>query len=413
LIVHEIHDMKILTISVAYPPEIRSASHLIQELAEELRDRGHTITVATCYPHYNLAENISKEEYSECSFEAGIRVIRIHTPPHHKVNFIIRGLSQLTLSYFFQSKIRKYLNDGVDAVVVYSPPLPLWKVGQFVKETYRARFVLNIQDIFPQNAVDLGVLRNPLLIRFFERMERKAYRYADVVTVHSPSNGEFLLKQRKVPVSKLVTLYNWVHVGAYEEPRNSGFYRNRLHLEKAFIVFFGGVLGPSQGLDLIVDAAKEIQHLEEIVILITGDGMEKDRLMKQTRRADLKNVIFHPFVSKEEYGKLLREVDVGLVCLTAKNKTPVVPGKILGYMAAGIPVLALLNRESDGHQIIHEARCGYSDIPDNPQKAAQMIIKMYEEKDRLKELGLNGYQYAVKNFSRKVCVDKLEDLLRA
>jgi len=405
--------MKILIVSVAYPPEIRSASHLMQELAEELRDRGHAVTVGTCYPQYNLAENALKKEYDEDSLEAGIRVIRIHTPPHHKVNFVIRGLSQISLPYFFRYKLREYLKDGIDAVIVYTPPLPLWKVGYFVKKTCGARFVLNIQDIFPQNAIDLGALRNLFLVRFFERMEKKAYDYADVVTVHSPNNGAFLLKKEKLSASKLVTVHNWVDVGEYEEPLSDGYYRRKLNLAKAFILFFGGVLGPSQGLDLLVNAAKEIQSQKQIVILIAGDGMEKERLMKQAQQVNLRNVIFHPFVSKEEYGKLLKEVDVGLVCLTAKNKTPVVPGKILGYMAAGIPVLAFLNRESDGHQIIHEARCGYSDISDDPQRAAQMIMKMYEEKNRLKELGLNGYEYAVKNFSKKVCVDKLESLLCA
>lgn len=405
--------MNIILIAVAYPPEIRSGSHLMQELAEELRDRNNAVTVATCYPQYNLARNVLKNEYSECSIEAGIRVIRIHTPPHHKVKFIVRGLSQLSLPFIFWSKLRKYLKDGIDAVVVYAPPLPLWKVGYFIKKSCGARFILNIQDIFPQHAIDLGVLRNPLLVRFFERMEKKAYDYADVVTVHSAGNREFLLKKEKLPASKLVTLHNWVDVGDYEEPQNDGYYRRKLKLDGAFIVFFGGVIGPAQGLDLIVDAAKIIQSEKQIVILIMGDGMEKQRLMERVQQADLKNVIFHPFVSKEEYGKLLKEVDVGLICLTSKNKTPVVPGKILGYMAAGVPVLAFLNRESDGHQIIHEACCGYSGFSNDVQSAAQMIIKMYEERNGLKEVGLNGYHYAVKNFSLKVCVDKLEGLLRA
>jgi len=405
--------MKILIVCVAYPPEIRSASHLMQELAEELRDRNHAVTVATCYPQYNLAENVFEKEYSECSFEAGIRVIRIHTPPHHKVKFIVRGLSQLSLPFIFWSKLRKYLKDGIDAVVVYSPPLPLWKVGHFAKKTCGSRFILNIQDIFPQNAIDLGALRNPLLVRFFERMEKKAYDHADVVTVHSAGNREFLLKKEKLPTSKLVTLHNWVDVGEYEEPQNDGYYRRKLNLEDAFIVFFGGVLGPSQGLDLILDAAKEIQSEKSIVILLAGDGMEKGRLIKKVRDNGLNNVIFHPFVSKEEYSKLLKEVDVGLVCLTSKNKTPVVPGKILGYMAAAVPVLALLNRESDGHQIIREARCGYSEISNDAEKAANLMLKMYKEKERLREFGENGFRYAAEHFSKKVCVDKLESLLRA
>ncbi len=404
--------MKILLVCVAYPPEIRSASDLMKELAEELRDRSHEVTVATCYPQYNLAENIIKKKYNECSFEAGIRVIRIHTPPHHKVNFIIRGLSQVLLPYIFRFKLRKYLKDGIDAVVVYTPALSLWEVGYSVKKAFGARFILNVQDIFPQNAIDLGALRNPLLIRFFRRMERKAYYHADIVTVHSPSNMTYLLNKGVVSSSKLVTLHNWVDIGAYEELHGNSFYRKKLNLENAFIFFFGGVLGPSQGLDLIVDSAKAIRGQEKIVMLIAGDGMDKVRLMKKTRQIDLKNVIFHPFVSKEEYGNLLKEVDVGLVCLSPKNKTPVVPGKILGYMAAGIPVLAFLNPESDGHKIIQDANCGYSTVSDDVQRATHLILKMYKERTVLKEMGINGHRYALKNFSKKECVDKLEGLLR-
>jgi colanic acid biosynthesis glycosyl transferase WcaI len=405
--------MKILLVCVAYPPEIRSASDLMQELAEELRDRGHTITVATCYPQYNLAENVIGKKYDECSFEGGIRVIRIHTPPHHKVNFIIRGISQLCLPYIFRFKLRMYLKDGIDAVLVYTPALPLWEVGYSVKKAFGARFILNVQDIFPQNAIDLGAIRNSLIISFFERMEKKAYKHADIVTVHSHSNRSFLLNRGKVSDSKLAILHNWVDVNDYEAPQKEGFYRKKLKLEEAFIIFFGGVLGPSQGLDLIIDAAKEIQDQKKIVILLAGDGMEKERLIKLSQEYGLENVIFHPFVSKEEYGKLLKEVDVGLVCLTSKNKTPVVPGKILGYMAAGIPVLAFLNRESDGHEIIGEANCGYSEIADDAHKAAILIIKIYQERAQLRELGHNGYKYVSQNFSKKECVDNLERFLRS
>ncbi len=404
--------MEILLVCVAYPPEIRSASDLMKELAEDLKKRGHEITVATCYPRYNLAEKTFKKTYRECSYEGGIRVIRIHTPPHHKVNFIIRGLSQVSLPYIFLSKLRKYIKRKVDAVIVYTPALPLWSVGYFFKKKFGARFILNVQDIFPQNAIDLGILRNQLLIRFFERMERRAYECADIVTVHSSSNRSFLLDKRKVSASKLITLHNWVEIGKHITQNKEGLYRQKLNLENAFIIFFGGVLGPSQGLDLIVEAAKQIQSQKQIIILIAGDGMEKERLINQVKQNGLKNVGFIPFVSKEEYEKLLREVDVGLVCLTSKNKTPVVPGKILGYMAAGIPVLAFLNCESDGHHIIREARCGYSEIYGDVTRAAQMIVKIHEEKNSLKELGMNGYKYALKNFSRKECVDRLEGLLR-
>lgn len=221
------------------------------------------------------------------------------------------------------------------------------------------------------------------------------------------------MEKKGVPAEKLVTLHNWVDVGGYAgEMFQEGTYRRALRLHGKFIFFFGGVIGPSQGLDLLVDAARELRDIEDITILLAGDGTEKERLERSVRSAGLTNVVFHPFVPKEEYRALLKEIDVGLVTLTAKNKTPVVPGKILGYMAAGVPVLALLNRESDGHRIIREADCGYSDVFERADRAAGLMRRMYRERDTLPELGRNGYRYAVGNFSKSACVDTLERCLR-
>jgi len=404
--------MKILLVTDAYPPEIRSASHLMQELAEELRDRRHSVTVATCHPKYNLAGASSSTHFNELTVENGIRVVRIHTLPHHKVNFVVRGISQLTLPFLFWLKLKPYLRDSLDAVVVYTPPLPLWRVGFLAKKTHGARLILNVQDIFPQNAIDLGALRNPVLIRFFERMERCAYNKADIVTVHSKSNEEFLIRRQTVLPGKVVTLPNWVDMGNGEQPVRSDGFRKRWGLEDKFIFFFGGVMGPSQGLDLLIGAATILKEVKDIVILLVGDGTEKERLQQLARHYALENVVFQPFVSKEDYQHLLGEVNAGLVCLTSKNKTPVVPGKILGYMAAGIPVLAFLNKESDGHQIIREAECGYSEVSDGTNKAADLMLRMYRERDRLQRLGLNGYRFAERHFSKKVCVDQLEQLMQ-
>jgi len=403
--------MKILLVTDAYPPEIRSASHLMQELAEELKGGGHSVTVATCYPKYNLENASPGGKFDELSFENGIRVVRIHTLPHHKVNFLLRGISQVTLPLIFWQKMNPYLKDGVDAVLVYSPPLPLWHVGFRAKKIHGARFILNIQDIFPQNAIDLGALRNPILIRLFEGMEKNAYNQADIVTVHSRNNKEFLIREKGVPSEKVVTLHNWVDMRNDGQPVRSNGFRKRWGLEDKFIFFFGGVMGPSQGLDLLIGAAMMLKEIKDIVILLVGDGTEKERLQELARHHALENMVFYPFVSKEDYQLLLKEVNVGLVCLTNRNKTPVVPGKILGYMAAGIPVLAFLNKQSDGHQIIREAECGYTEVSDGVNKAVDLMLQMYKERDRLQKLGENGYSFAARNFSKKVCVDQLEQLM--
>lgn len=384
----------------------------MKELAEELRDRGYGVNVVTCYPAYNLSDLDSRKVYPEYCIEDGINVIRIKTLPHHNVNFIIRGLSQLLLPHLFLQRIKKYLKARIEAVVVYSPPLPLGYIGAWCKKYHSAKFILNLQDIFPQNAIDLGILKNSLIIRYFEKMEHDIYRLADQITVHSDGNREFLVEKKKISQDKIVTLHNWVDIEAYRAFDTDGFYRKRFGIEGKFVFFFGGIIGPSQGLDRAIEAADKVKDVEDIVLLFVGDGTEKERLMEKVKDKNLRNVIFQPFVTKEDYGKILKEIDVGLVSLSNKNRTPVVPGKILGYMAAGVPVLAFINRESDGHRIISEAQCGYSIVSDDSGKLAEMMLHMHKEREKLKNIGHNGYRYAVEHFSKKVCVDKLEAIIK-
>ncbi len=402
--------MNILLVTDSYPPEIRSASHLMQELAEGLRDRGHKITVATSYPSYNLTDELRRKVFPEYAKEDNITIIRVKTLPHHKVNFIIRGISQLSIPYIFLSKINKYLKDKLDIVIVYSPPLTLARVGKVIKRRSGARFIFNVQDIFPQNAIDLGVLKNKFLIKFFENIEKNAYKSADRIVVHSKGNRDFVVNIKGASENKVHILHNWIDITTFVGRKRTGMFRRKYGLENEFIFLFAGVIGPSQGLDLILDIANNIKDMEDICFLIVGDGMEKERLLRRTKELRLKNIIFKPFVSKEDYPALVKDADVGLVCLSSLNTTPVVPGKILGYMAASVPVIAFLNKESDGHKIISDAHCGYSEISDNVVTATQSIMKIYNERDRLKGYGENGFNYVKNNFEKNVCISCLENL---
>lgn len=384
---------------------------MMKELADEFVSRGHHITVATFWPRYNLTEEASRQVFTVVSEENGVRVIRVKAPPRHKINYIGRGLSELISPYLLWREISQHLLCRIDAVMVYISPLPLAWVGYKIKKEHGAMFLLNIQDIFPQNAIDLGIMRNKLLIRFFEFAERKAYGWADRLTCHAESSRIFLIEKKGVRPGKIDLVSNWIDLGLYVQAERSEVFRQKWKLVGKFIFLFAGVLGPSQSLDMLITAAVTLRDYKDIVILFVGDGSEKDKIVKMAAGLGLGNVIFKPFVSSTDYPKLVNEADVGLISLSNMNRTPMVPGKIFGYMAASLPVLAFLNKESDGHQIIRAARCGYSEFSGDAAKVAQLMSKMFEEKDRLKEMGLNGHQYASRNFTKKMCIDKLEILL--
>jgi colanic acid biosynthesis glycosyl transferase WcaI len=406
--------VNILLVTDSYPPEIRSASHLMLELAQELCARGHQVTVMTTWPEYNLDQNVAMLAFEEAELEDGIRVLRVKTLPHHNVNYLIRGLAQLLMPWQFLRKLRQH-KVKADAVVVYSPPLPLALVGSVLKKK-GVRYLLNVQDLFPQNAIDLGILRNPLQIKLFKALEKHAYETADVVTVHSDGNKAVLAKEYPQIADHLKILHNWVdvahHTAASPSEKNSDDdFRIKWGITQRYVAVFAGVMGPSQHLDLILDIAENMQDQTDLLFLLVGDGKEKQRLQALAQSKQLSNVRFEGFVSREAYPKLLEVCTIGLVCLSPQNKTPVVPGKILGHMAAGLPIAAFLQSASDGHQLLRDAQCGISADSTDTRACLSAMKELLANDENLPLLGKAGQNYAIANFSKEVCVTQLEQML--
>ena len=140
--------------------------------------------------------------------------------------------------------------------------------------------------------------------------------------------------------------------------------------------------------------------------------MEKEKIMHLVAEWKLSNVMFQSFIPQKEYPALVHESDVGVVCLSEKNKTSFVPGKLLGYLAAGKPSIAFLNKESDGFEVMQEAKCGYASIAGDVAAAVALVRKMHSERKVLAALGQNGFLYAQKNLALDSCLDTIEKLIR-
>jgi len=270
---------------------------------------------------------------------------------------------------------------------------------------------LNVQDLFPQNAIDLNILKNSWQIKFFRSLESFAYRTADVITVHSAGNKKTVLEQYPKFVDKLHVLHNWVDHKQHEHKNMKIDFRVKWGIKKKIVAVFAGVIGPSQHLDLILHIAEQMLDQPQLLFLLVGDGKEKEKLKKISKEKSLTNVRFEGFVSRDSYPDLLRVCDIGIVCLSPKNKTPVVPGKILGYMAAGLPVAAFLQSSSDGHGIVKSARCGFSKDSADRDGCVQAMRDLMLLSDSFSEMGKNGKNYAKKHFSKEGCVTRLESIL--
>jgi glycosyltransferase involved in cell wall biosynthesis len=407
---------RVLLVTDAYPPEIRSSSTLMRELALGLQAKGHEVAVLTTYPAYNLTDEARREFASVLSNavrteDGGVRVLRVPTPPHHNVGAVVKGLAQLSLPVLLSAA--GALLSKVDAIVVYSPPLPMGLVAAALKLRFGARLVLNVQDLFPQNAIDLGVLKDKWLIAAYEAMESACYRAADVVTCHSPGNIAWLRRHAALSSrpDDVQLVHNWVDVEGYHAAAPDPDVRQRLGLGEKFVFFFGGVMGYAQDLGSVVQAAGRLAHREDLAFLLVGDGVELPKL--KALAAGLKNVHFHPFIPPDQYLRWLKAMDAGLVTLRADMKTPVVPSKILGFMAASKPFLALLPRESDAWGITDDARCGTIVDPGDPAAAAAAIEAIAGDRAAARAMGERGLAYCRREFSRDACVDKYDSILNS
>jgi len=408
--------MKILLITDYFPPEIGSASHLFYELGKELVKFGDKVSVITGFPRYNINKKDIPEKYRNKFLmkeeKDGIEVYRIKRLNLSRENNVLRGIEQFITAaiYFF----RGLIGIDYDYILVYSPPLPLGLTAYFLKLFKGKKIVFNVQDLFPQSAIDLGALRNEFLIKVLEGIEKFIYKKSDYITVHSEGNlrhVSFKLNNNK-SINTIKVMTNWVNTDEIKPGDKVNFFSKKYELEDKFVVSFAGVLGHSQDLDVIIDAAEILKDYKDIIFLIVGDGVVKKKIEKRIVELGLDNVKMLPMQPKEVYPYILHSSDIGLVTLKSNVKTPVVPSKLLSIMAAGIPVLAALPLDGDAPKIIKESKCGICISPENPQLFAQELIKMYEDEQLRKEMGNRGREYVVGHYSLESCAKRYRDIFK-
>lgn len=402
--------MNILILTDSFPPEIKSSANLLFELSEDLAESGHQVTVITGFPKHYI-NNIDQRYMGKlflCERMNKVKVIRLLSISFIRHIPVIRGLDQFLLSviFFFGG-----ISLGKQNVILtYSPPLPLGISAYLLGKIKKAPFIFNVQDIFPQSVIDLGLLKSKFLITISELMEKFIYKKAHYITVHSEGNRENIISKNVNP-EKVVTIHNWVDTDLIKPVRTQdNNFREKNNLKDKFVVSFAGTMGFAQGLEIVVNCAELLKSYKNILFLLVGDGIKKDGLINKAEDMQLNNIKFLPVQSKKMYPFILYTSDICLVTLDKKVLTPAVPAKLLNIMASGRPVVASMNLKGDAPKIIKSAECGYCIDADDVKGFSEAILKLYNNPTLREDMGKNGRSYAVKYFSRQVCVRKYEKL---
>lgn len=403
--------MRVLLLTAYFPPDTGSAAHLFYELGTALVKRDHAVTVITGMPGYHAQGPLEHYRRKIWLREQvnGMDVIRVASPQLPRRLMIGRALWQFSGAAAFV--LAGLPVPAHDVALVYSPPLPLGLTAWALRRLRGIPFVLNVQDLFPQSIIDLGLLRNRWIIRAFEVIERLVYRQANAITVHSEGNRHQIIG-KGAGATKVMVIPNWVDTNFIcPDDRMNGF-RQEHGIGDAFVVSFAGVLGYSQDLDVVLGAAASVRHEREILWLIVGDGVEKDRLEVKAREMMLPNLRFLPMQPRKRYPLVLQASDICLTTLRAEVTTPVIPSKILSIMATGRPLVASLPLDGDAPKLVETARCGLALPPEDPHALANAIMTLYHDENLREELGRNGRRYAEQHLSLTASVRQYEALFQ-
>lgn len=401
--------MRILILVHSFPPEVRSASHLFYELAESLVKRGHKVTVITGLPRYNVPKLEKKYKRKILLREemGGVEVVRLAVPPFPRGVPVARALEQfLQATLFF---IGGLFLKKKDIVLVYSPPLPLGLSAYFLKVFKRTPFIFNVQDIYPQTAIDLGLLKSPFLIKLSKAMERFIYEHTSFITVHSRGNLEYLVSGGVDP-NKIIVIPNWADTDLIKPEDKMNQFRREHNFGNSFLISFAGVMGFAQDLETIIKSAKFLEGYKDIRFILIGEGPAKKRLQRKAKDFQIKNLKFLPMQTREVYPQILTASDICLVTLRKEVKTPVVPGKIMNIMAAGRPIIGSFPLKGDAAKLIKEAQAGIVIEPGSSQRLSKAILELYQDKRQRETFAKNARKYAEENFAREICVNKYENL---
>ena len=398
--------MRILLIHQYFLEKGEGGGSRFNEMTKTWSEQGHEITVLAGMVHYNSGKKskryFGKFLYKDLQFYNNVDVIRCHVSESYNLSFT--GRLWAYFSFVFSSIYAGlFKTEGkFDIILVTSPPLFVGLTAYFLSLFKKIPYVFEIRDLWPESAIDTGVLKNKLIIKFAFWFEEFIYKHAKLINVLTPAFRDKLINIKKVPKNKVILIPNaadFTLADKVQKDFDADVYKKELGLDGKFVITYVGAHGVANHLIQLIDVAEKLQNTN-IIFQLIGSGMRKEFLQKEVSKRNLKNVIFRNSVPKSEVFKFILASDVGTSVL--KNidtfKT-IYSNKTFDYMSCKIPILMIIDGVS--RELIEESRCGIYVEPENTKSIVKGInILTSMNKKELQVMGNAGYEYSKKHFDR-------------
>jgi glycosyltransferase involved in cell wall biosynthesis len=383
--------MRIQILTQCYLPMTISGAKLIYDLATEMSRLGHEVFVVT--PDDSLKRGI------EISREDEVIVVRVKTRNIRHSNRIVRAIREIGLSRTIWNSARHFFETHpCDLVVYYSPTIFWSSLVNKLKALNRCGSYQILRDLFPQWAVDTGVIKpyGPIYW-YFKRQETRLYGLSDVIGVQSPANLEYFSISPKRRRFKVEVLFNWA--SNVPRPKARGGWRGKLGLQDKVVFVYGGMLGVAQDAANLVRLAANLRDEKHVFFLLVGEGSEAGKVAREIDQRGLANIMVHPSVSQDDYLDILDECDVGLITLSRDLNTHNFPGKMLSYMQIGKPMLASINPGNDLGAILEGHEAGFVCNNGEDDLFSEYALRLANDPELRQRMGQNSLRLLGEKFN--------------
>ncbi|WGV25660.1 glycosyltransferase family 4 protein [Halotia branconii] len=402
--------MHILIYSYNYHPEPIGIAPLMTELAEGLVERGHQVRVITGMPNYPQREIYDgyKGKWYVTEQNNGVTIQRSYLRIKSKPNLIDRLL--LELSFIFTSLPQALNGKRPDVILLTVPPLLVSLPATLLGWMYKCPVVLNVQDILPEAAVRVGLMKNKWMIKACEVLEKFAYRNASKISVIADGFYDNLVN-KDVPVKKIVCIPNWVNVNFIRPlAKANNLWKIAHQLDRKFVVMYSGNIALTQGLETVVAAAANLRHIKEVVFVIVGESKALARLQEYCLSCGADNILLLPLQPREQLPQMLSAADVGLIVQKRNVISFNMPSKIPLLLASGRPIIGSVPATGTAARAIQESGGGIIVEPESSDALAAAVLDLYRNSVLATQLGNKGRQFAVECYSFKQSIEQYEEL---
>ncbi len=377
-----------------------AANSISLDLLREFKKNGHDVYIVC-----SLERKQDMDTY--LSEEAGCKVLRVKIGNNKKAGIIEKGITTVLLPSKYKKAIKHYFADTKFDLVLYpTPPVTHYETVKYIKKRDGAKTYLLLKDIFPQNAVDIGMMTKSgvrgILYKYFRKKEKKLYQVSDRIGCMSPANVDYVLRHNpEVSPDKIEVCPNAIEiqdVSITEEQRVEIREKYGIPLDKKVFIY-GGNLGKPQGIPFIIECLKTQVNNQDAFFLIVGDGTEYKKLEDFFGSVNASNMKLMKRLPKDDYDRMVAACDVGMIFLDHRFTIPNFPSRLLAYMQAELPVLACTDPNTDVGKVIVDGGFGWW-CESNDTDAFKACVDNAINSD-LKTMGKNGYSYLEEHYTAK------------